>query len=174
MEFNDILNDIRVKVADEFDRNFTRKAFFNEKWQKRKRSGRGSLMVGTGRLRRSLTNKVKQNSIVFSSSAPYASIHNDGGIIEVTPKMRSYFWATYYKHIKGVSYSIKERKLSSVRSERKNTEAEYYKALAMSKKLNIPQRQFIGHHQKIDNHVKRIFNSNISQHTKDFLKNLKP
>ena len=29
-----ILNDMRVELADEFDRNFERKAFFTRKWKK--------------------------------------------------------------------------------------------------------------------------------------------
>lgn len=32
---NDILNDMRVELSDEFDRNFERKAFFTEKWKPR-------------------------------------------------------------------------------------------------------------------------------------------
>ena len=39
-----VLDDIRVEYKDEFDRNFTRQAFFNEAWQRRKspfRPGKG-------------------------------------------------------------------------------------------------------------------------------------
>ncbi len=31
-----ILQDIRVEMTDEFDRNFERQAFFSEAWQRRK------------------------------------------------------------------------------------------------------------------------------------------
>ena len=31
-----ILQDVRVELSDEFDRNFERQAFFNEKWQRRR------------------------------------------------------------------------------------------------------------------------------------------
>ncbi|MBR5898080.1 MAG: hypothetical protein IKZ14_01265 [Muribaculaceae bacterium] len=31
-----ILNDMRVELADEFDRNFERKAFFTRKWKPRR------------------------------------------------------------------------------------------------------------------------------------------
>ena len=31
----DILNDMRTELADEFDKNFDRKAFFTKKWKRR-------------------------------------------------------------------------------------------------------------------------------------------
>ena len=48
-----ILNDIRVEMGDEFDRNFERQAFFSEAWQRRKSPTRpgGSILIDTGTLR---------------------------------------------------------------------------------------------------------------------------
>ena len=42
-----ILNDIRIDLSDEFDRNFERQAFFSEVWQRRKSPTRpgGSILV---------------------------------------------------------------------------------------------------------------------------------
>lgn len=49
-----IIADLRVELADEFDRNFQRKAFFSERWLPRRgKKARGSLLVVTGALRRS-------------------------------------------------------------------------------------------------------------------------
>ena len=64
------LIDIKVKLGEEFDRNFERKAFFDEKWSAIKLTyHRGSLMIHTGKLRKSLLNpKVTSNGIVWSSS----------------------------------------------------------------------------------------------------------
>ena len=31
-----IISDMRVELAEEFDKNFTRKAFFTDKWKKRR------------------------------------------------------------------------------------------------------------------------------------------
>lgn len=81
-----ILNDLRVELSDEFDKNFERKAFFNDKWEDRQREGKGSLLLVTGKLRRSIKSEVVGNSVVFSSSEPYAVIHNEGGEITVTEK----------------------------------------------------------------------------------------
>ena len=50
-----ILNDVRVELSDEFDRNFERQAFFNEAWQRRSSPTRpgGSILIDTGKLRQS-------------------------------------------------------------------------------------------------------------------------
>lgn len=42
-----ILNDVRVELSDEFDRNFERQAFFNEAWQRRSSPTRpgGSILI---------------------------------------------------------------------------------------------------------------------------------
>ena len=89
-----ILQDVRVELSDEFDRNFERQAFFNEKWQRRRSPTRpgGSILIDTGRLRQSIGSRTTDNSITFSSTLPYAAIHNDGGEIKVTAKMKRYFW----------------------------------------------------------------------------------
>lgn len=125
-----MMKDIGVDLADEFDQNFERKAFFNKKWKDRKFGNRGTLLVATGRLRHSITMKATERSITFSSDSPYASIHNEGGTIEVTKKMKGYFWYMYGQ-----------------------TGYEPYKAMALKKvgsKITIPQRQFVGYHKTVD------------------------
>ncbi|HML64658.1 MAG TPA: phage virion morphogenesis protein [Dysgonomonas sp.] len=82
-----ILDDIRVELSDEFDRNFERKAFFNKKWQPVKKAPKiGSLMLRTSFLRNSIQSSRQGFRLVWKSSAPYASIHNEGGTIKRTSK----------------------------------------------------------------------------------------
>lgn len=140
-----ILNDLRVELADEFDRNFERKAFFGKAWPERRRRGKGTLMNVTGTLRRSIRARVSGTSLVFSSSEPHAAIHNDGGTITVTAKMRRYFWAKYYET--GGKIRYKKSGGISKASIRLSQEAEMWRALALKKvgsKIEIPQRQFLG------------------------------
>lgn len=140
-----ILNDLRVELADEFDRNFERKAFFGKSWPARRSSGKGTLMNVTGTLRRSIRARVSGTSLVFSSSEPHAAIHNDGGTISVTAKMRRFFWAKYYETAGRVRY--KKSGGVSKRSIRLSQEAGMWHALALKKvgsKITIPQRQFLG------------------------------
>lgn len=121
---------IAVDLADEFDRNFERKAFFDEPWRARLLNVKGSLLISSGRLRRSISKRVAGDSIIFTSDAPYAKLHNEGGEIVVTQKMRGWFWYMYTK-----------------------TKLPLYKHLGCKKvgsKIRIPQRQFIGYHREVD------------------------
>ena len=84
------LKDIGTKISGEFDRNFEREAFFNEHWARRKCNDDESrgLLTRTGTLRRSIKTETTGHSVVFSSDLPYAAIHNEGGAITVTRKMK--------------------------------------------------------------------------------------
>lgn len=162
------LTDIKVKLGDEFDKNFERKAFFDEKWKSPKFiNSRGSLMMRTGKLRRSLLNsKIVQNSIVWSSSMPYADIHNNGGEIKVTPQMRKFFWAMYYKSSNAISKRKDGNAYRTKRTQRLTTEAQQWKALALKpigSTIRIEKRQFIGHHPEVDKHIKDIINHNLQE-----------
>lgn len=95
-----ILRDIRVEMADEFDQNFERQAFFSEKWQRRKspiRNNGRAILTDTGQLRSSIKSRVTEKSVIFYSELPYAEIHNDGGEIVVTQKMKRYFRHKFYE-----------------------------------------------------------------------------
>ena len=87
------LNDIKVELDEEFDRNFQRQAFFDEQqWPGRKYDdGVGTLMQRSGGLRGSIRSRKRGMELVYSSHKPYARIHNEGGEIKVTKKMRGYF-----------------------------------------------------------------------------------
>ena len=75
-----ILNDIRVEMGDEFDRNFERQAFFSEAWQRRKSPTRpgGSILIDTGTLRQSISSRTTENSITFFTTLPYAANASSG------------------------------------------------------------------------------------------------
>jgi phage gpG-like protein len=160
------ISDLRVEVADEFDRNFERKGFFDEKWpDTRIPNRRGTLMMRTGALRRSIESASSSNSIKFFSSLPYASIHNDGGYITVTAKMKKYFWAMYMKAG------------GARKGARMNKEAEIFKAMALKKvgsRIKVEKRQFIGPHVQIDQAVDRIFQQHLNDFTTRIQKQLKP
>lgn len=180
MNFNQFLRqtltDIKVKLEGEFKQNFERKAFFNEKWNPTKHHNpRGSLMMRTGNLRASIQSKIQGNSIVFSSSMPYASIHNQGGEIIVTPKMKKYFWAMY-QQTAGAKAKKKNGDFRNNKQNRKlSQQAQMYKALALKKvgeKIKIEKRQFIGNHPHVETIIKRYFFVNVGKYLKslDFKK----
>lgn len=146
------LKDISVELGDEFDRNFERQAFFNEKWARRKYNDdetRG-LLTRTGTLRRSIKAESTDYSIIFSSDVPYASIHNEGGTITVTRKMKKYFWYLY-------------RQLTDNYKREPTTEAEFCKRMALKRtgsKITIPKRQFIGMHPEVERIIHEIADAN--------------
>ena len=178
------INDVAVELTDEFDQNFERKAFFTDKWPSTKlHNSRGSMMARNNNLRNSIKYDIVGEQITWSSSLPYASIHNEGGEITVTEKMKRFFWAMYYKAAGAVSKSIeradgrilfvstdskekmkKQAKSKSQRAERMNKEAQQWKALALMKvgqKIKIDKRQFIGDHPQVRQAVETVWNDSF-------------
>ena len=159
--FKAILKDVKTDVTEEFDRNFERKAFFNNKWPHAKTpTTRGSLMMRSGALRRGNQSKISGDLIIFTNSMPYAGIHNQGGTITVTAKMRSFFWAMYYKASGKVKTKKDGTRSKSKAAERFSAEAEYWKSLALMKvgaKIKITKRQVIGSHPRVDGIIKEAF-----------------
>lgn len=159
--FRNIVKDIKVHLDEEFDRNFERKGFFDKAWpQAKHHNARGSLMMRTGMLRKSITSKESNTGIRWTSSLPYASIHNNGGEITVTAKMKKFFWAMYYKSAGAISGK------NSTRDVRLSDEAEKWKNMALMKvgqKMKIEQRKFIGSHPKVRDIVSRVLTNNASE-----------
>jgi phage gpG-like protein len=159
-----IMTDLKVELSEEFDKNFERKAFFAQKtWVGRKSGQRGSLLMVTGRLRRSLRGRVQGKAVVFTSDAPYAAIHNEGGTIKVTAKMKRYFWAKYYELSGKVKVNVRTRSVSKT-TQKYSAESEYYKSLALMKvgsSITIPERRFIGDAPEVRQAVKRVMDNNI-------------
>lgn len=163
-----ILNDVRVEVSSEFDRNFETQSFFGEAWQRHKSPMRKGqhILVKSGNLRRSISAKSDENSITFQSAEPYAAIHNEGGEIKVTARMKRFFWAMYYKANGGLG----RRKDGTLRKDKNNarlsTEAEFWKHMALMRvgsKVTIPRRRFIGTHPDLEKEVVSIIENRLSE-----------
>ena len=164
-----VLRDIQVELTDEFDRNFEREAYFSEAWERRKSPTRpnGHILVDSGTLRRSIRSEIKESSIVFKSDLPYAAIHNEGGEIKVTDRMKRFFWYKYYS----TTGSFGRRKDGTLRRDKRNnqltTEAEFWKYMALMKvgaSIKIPRRQFLGNSPEVEAAVREIIEENISEY----------
>ena len=142
--YNNVLKDIQVELADEFDKNFERKAFFDRPWaplSKNYQPTTGSMLLRTGALRRSLKSRISGTSIIFSSSLPYAGLQNYGGTVRQdfvpTPKMRRWAWANYHNLMKSGNAS----------------DAEKYRRMALAKRIKrtftVPARPFVGEHPRV-------------------------
>lgn len=167
--FARILSDIRVELSDEFDQNFERQAFFSEAWQRHHSPLRpgGHILVDTGRLRSSISSRTTENSITFYTNEPYAAIHNEGGDIRVTAKMKRYFWHRYYQ----ATGAFGRRKDGTARRDRRNlqlsTEAEFWQHMALMKVgsvIRIPRRQFLGTSPEVEQAIREIVEENLSEY----------
>ena len=144
-----ILKDIRIDMGDEFNRNFERQAFFSQSWQRRSSPLRpgGATLVDSGTLRRSIQSQVSNGSIRFFSTLPYAAIHNEGGEIKVTSRMKRYFWYRYYQATGSFGRKKSAEKRQAKRILQLSDEAELCKCRALmrvGKSIRIPKRQFLG------------------------------
>lgn len=163
-----ILKDIQVELSDEFDRNFERQGFFSEAWQRRKSPTRpgGSILIDTGNLRKSIHSKSTDTSITFYSDLPYADIHNDGGEITVTAKMKRFFWAKYYSATGSFGRKKNGERRNDKRTIQLSTEAEFWKFMALmkvGKTIKIPRRQFLGYSPEVEQSVCEIIEDNLTE-----------
>lgn len=140
-----ILEDLRVELTDEFDRNFERKAFFSEKWKPRKMGKHGTLLNVTGTLRRSIQSRVTGSGVEFTSQVPYAAMHNEGfsGTVHVPAHVRK----------------LKNGKTVKVRD--------------YTQRVNMPQRQFIGRSPEVDQIVRDVVTDAVQDFANDLAKNLR-
>lgn len=160
-----ILNDIRVDLSDEFDQNFERQAFFSEAWERHRSPLRpgGHILVDTGTLRRSVQSVMGETSIRFYTDLPYAEIHNEGGEIVVTKRMKGYFWHKYMDAAGALTFARrkdkKTRHISDV--------AEFWKFMALKKEgttIKIPKRQFFGLSPEVEKAVTDIIEDNLQEY----------
>lgn len=166
-----ILKDIKVELTDEFDKNFERQGFFSEKWSRRKSPLRpgGAILVDTGQLRRSIGSRSTDDGITFFTTLPYAAIHNDGGEIKVTRKMKAYFWHKYMNAAGALTFA--RRKDGTLRKDKQTRHisdvAAFWKLLALMKvgnSIKIPKRRFLGASPEVEQVVKEIIEENLTDY----------
>jgi len=122
-------------AVDYFKDSFNTKSFDNVKWKDS--LDNPDTLVQSGALQDSIRiTDVDKLSVLISSDKVYSKIHNEGGKILITEKMRSFFWHKYNQ-----------------------TKKSFWKALATTKKIyiEIPKRQFMGDsvelEKKISEHI---------------------
>lgn len=164
-----ILKDMRVELTDEFKKNFERQAFFSEAWTRRKSPIRsdGAILVHTNQLYKSIKSKSSENSITFHSDLPYAGIHNDGGEIKVTARMKRFFRAKYYEATRAFGRKKNGERRNDKRTIRLSTEAEFWRLMALmkvGKSIVIPRRRFIGQSPEVEKFVREIIEENLNDY----------
>lgn len=138
----DVNEVIGVEAVNHFKNNFAEEGFDGVKWASRKTKVKLNKKVLTGQgsgdhLGDSIDYKVSGNTTVIYTDKVYGEIHNEGGEISVTPKMKKFFWA-----------KSKEAK------EAGNTDLqEQYKWMALSKTITIKQRMFMGPSDQLNDKI---------------------
>lgn len=111
-----------------------------KRWKPNKRNGR--ILIQKGHLRNASYYVTAPAIVTIRNTQPQAYIQNEGGkiTIPITPKMRRYAWAMYYKEGGG------KAKGKGKRAVVQNGKANRWKGIALTKKtyltINIDQRQF--------------------------------
>lgn len=150
------------KVRASIRENFRKGRFYNgQAWQTPLRTnlgldgpGYGPLLSGTNTLMSSVDYIVGPARVTLRTVLVYAKIHNDGGEITVTKKMKGYFWSKYYDAGGNNNGSMTK-------------EAEFWRNMALKQvgsTIKIPQRQFLGD----DPEVTRIIQETIDKELFEF------
>lgn len=185
--FQSILRDIQVELGDEFDQNFERQAFFSQAWQRRKSPTRpgGLILVDSGGLRRSVRSEIRESSIVFLTDHPAAAIHNEGGEIKVTARMKRYFRAKFYEAQGGFGRkkgdpnrpTLPDGAFYAWTSKMSlNTISEFWRIMSMIKvgsTIKIPQRKFLGASPEVETAVREIIEENLNEYINSIDFNIK-
>lgn len=144
----------KVAGVNFFKQNFRRQGFLDTSltpWAKRSLaigSDRG-VLIQSGKLRDSIHAVSRGIDRIIYQTDPlaYAKIHNEGGYIVVTERMKRYFLYLYMKS----TGSMQKRKNGELRqnkaNERLSTMASFYKSMALKKvgsRIRIPKRQYMG------------------------------
>ena len=148
-EVNDRLpRTVGVIAVNHFTQNFHQGGWLDNglhPWPRTKRQDSASpdakyspLTSRRNHLMKSIQATTAPGQVTVENPVPYAAIHNDGGEVPVTQRMRRFAWAKVYS-IAGIKKGQKQPKQLPA-------EAEMWKGLALTKKttLRIPQRQFMG------------------------------
>lgn len=148
-----------------FKNSFTRGGFTDVSfvaWKKPANPLAGyRVLYKTGNLQRSIRKQSESaERVIIESDLDYAEIHNNGGFITVTEKMKRFFWAKYYE-------------FGGKKSKSNNAKAEFCKAMALKEtgsKIKIEQRQFMGESKTMmdgfekwfGGHVEIVFKNNLN------------
>jgi phage gpG-like protein len=155
-----LMRSIAAMALTFFKSSFVNQGFTDDslqKWDGRKGGPRNkgrAVLVDRGILKRGIRVKGVTGSnatIGVDSAIKYATIHNQGGTIPITPKMRRFFWAMYFKF----GGKLKTPPEAAI----------YWRNLALSSntEITIPKRQFIGDSQTLDKQAFEFLTQELNQ-----------
>lgn len=159
-------------VRDSVRDNFRKGGFYGQTWKPPLRTdlgfespSYGPMLSGTNHLMMSTDYVPEPGRVIIQNSLIYAQIHNEGGEITVTKRMKGYFWSMYYKRgLVGEMYGKAKGKKNRQKADSLNAEAQFWRNMALKKvgdKIKIPQRQFLGEHPEVNRIVREVINQEL-------------
>lgn len=160
---NAAVNYFQDRITEQQDVNGN--SFKQRTYELANRKGR-PILLQTGILRRSIQIKdlkagsfeIVADTTQVGSGLDYAEIHNEGGEIVVTEKMKAFFWAKYYELSSKQKTNSRGERRATKQNESLNKDAEFYKNMALKKigdTINIPKREFIGESEELKSLLKK-------------------
>lgn len=183
---NNLISNIMPTIAGNiaikhFKKNFDKGGFVNnglKRWKPSKRIGRSesaednyrTLLSGRTHLYDNVNYTPGVGRVTIFNSVPYASIHNKGGTIPITTKMRKFGWAKYFEEAgitRGMSGEEKKKKREAA-----TDNATRWLGLALTKKSNltIAQRQFIGPSKELSEQLRARLDKELEKLDKQYFK----
>jgi phage gpG-like protein len=118
-----------------------------QSWQARKRPARGSLLVKSGRLKRSIRKLAQGNYYVYiGTDVPYAPIHNDGGQINKTVNVKAH---------------TRRKANSRGRGARTGGATMEVKSHRRKMNINMPKRRFMGESAILNRRIERFLSKEL-------------
>lgn len=179
-----------VKVGNEainmFKDNFTDGGFFGRSWEQPircklsfngARGQYGPLLSGSSHLMRSFDKDTNTpGKVIIKNPVEYAAIHNEGGTITVTAKMKRYFMARFIETKGSMGLTKVRRRLSkNQRNQALSREARFYLAMAHKKEgstIRMPKRQFMGNHPVLAKKINDIIYNELKKFIDTYGRNI--
>lgn len=136
----------------------------------------GTLLSGNNHLRDSTYYNPKPGKVYIRNQVDYGGIHNEGGTITVTAKMKRYFW---YRHAlaKGARLTKKTGGLRNTKGNQALTrEAEFWRNMALKKEgsiIRMPARRWFGPDPNMERELKKIIDNELHQFIERYGKHFK-
>lgn len=161
-------------VVESTRKNFRQGGFYGRPWEEPVRRtlgfdgavGRyGPLLSRQNHLMSSTDYIPGQGKVAIQNTAEYARIHNEGGQIPVTVRMKRFFWAKHYETgLVSQLYRSGTGKRMKQKSDAFAGEAGFWKGMALKKvgsTIKIPKRQFMGDSPEVEKIITDITNKEL-------------
>lgn len=115
----------------------------------------GPLLSGTNHLMMNTDYEPLPGRVIIRNTEVYAATHNDGEEIEVTERMKRFFWAKHLEHKERMGVEAPE--------------TEFWKRMALKKpgsRIKIPRRHFLGPSKEVDAIVKDVVDKELQEFIK--------